>query len=207
MENFTKFRETSERFASLLEKLPEDVAGECEALMKAFDVRESKVRGIMGEVQAIIDRLDGTFANLQKTTGDAERLLAGTEKTGLVFQDLVQSVDRLATKFESKGPKGPKEPFKPFDIIDYTEALSQLQDTVKQLNDFVITAEQTSFPLITGIVDQLNATAEKRVDHVFWRLVVLFAIITAMTLIVVVVHHQFKRTETRRSNQQDSILK
>jgi hypothetical protein len=197
LEDVTKFRETSERFASLLEKLPENVAGEREALMKAFDIRESKVRGIMSEVQATLDRMDGTFANLQKTTVDAERLLLGTEKTGLVFQDLIQSVERLATKFESKVSK---EPYKPFDIKDYIEALTQLQDTVKRLNDFVITAEETSFPLITGIVDQLNATAEKRVDHVFYRLVQLFAIITVLALIVVVIHNLLRRREVRRSN-------
>lgn len=198
LEDVTKFRASSERFASLLEKLPEDVAGEREAIMKAFDVRESKIRSIIGEVQATLDRVDGTFANLQKTTADAERLLAGTEKTGLVFQNLVQSVDRLATKFESKGPK---EPSRPTDIKDYSEVLTQLQDTVQRLNEFVIAVDQTSSPLITNIFDQFNAAAEKRVDHVFWRLVQLFSIISVMAIIIVVVHNFLKRRELRRLNQ------
>jgi len=202
LENITKFRETSEHFALLLEKLPEDVAGERKAMMKAFDVRESKVRGIMGEVQSTLDRVDGTFANLQKTTADAERLLAGTEKTGLVFQNLVQSVDRLTTKFE---PKGPTEPSRPFDIKDYTEVLTQLQDTVQRLNEFVVAVDQTSSPLITNIVDQFNDAAEKRVDHVFWRLVVLFAITAVMALIIVVVHDLLRRREGRRSNLEGPI--
>jgi len=198
----TKFRETGERFAVLLEKLPEEVAGEREALIKAFDVRESKVQSIMGEIQATLDRVDGSFASLQKTTGDAQLLLARAEKTGLVFQDLIQSVDRLADKFESKRPN---EPSRPFDIKDYTGALTQLQDTVQRLNELVITADAVSFPLINGVVDKINATAEKRVDHVFWRLVQLFAIVAVMALIIVVVHNLFRRREVYHSNKQGPI--
>jgi len=194
LENVTKFRETGEHFASLLEELPEDIANEREALMKAFDARESKMRGIISDVQATLDRVDGSFANLHKTTADAERLLAGTEKTGLVFQNLVQSVDQLTTKFESK------EPAKPFDIKDYAEVLTQLQDTVQQLNDLVMAVDKTSSPLITNIVDQFNESAEKRVDHIFRRLVQLFAIIAVMALIVVVIHNLLRRREVRRSN-------
>lgn len=201
LNDVTEFRETSERFAVLLEKLPDEVASEREALIKAFDERESKVRGIMDELQSTLDRVDGSFANLQKTTGDAQHLLAKAEKTGLVFQDLVQSVDRLTTKFESK------EPSRPFDIKDYTEAITQLQNTVQRLNELVITADQVSFPLITGVVDQLNATAEKRVDHVFWRLVQLFAIIAVMVLIIVVIHNLLRRREVCHPSLEDSIKK
>ncbi len=202
LEDVTKFRETSERFAVLLEKLPEDVAGEREAVMKAFDVRESKFRSIIGEVQETLDRVDGTFANLQKTTLDAQHLLTGAEKTGLVFKDLVQSVDKLAAKFESKGTE---EPAKPFDIKDYTEALTRLQDTVQQLNELVIAVDQTGSPLITNIADQFNDAAEKRVDHIFWRLAELFAIIAVMVLIIVVVHNFLRRRVAHRSKQEDSI--
>ena len=198
----TKFRETGERFAVLLEKLPEEVAGEREALIKAFDVRESKVQSIIGEIQATLNRVDGSFVSLRKTTVDAQHLLAEAEKTGLVFKDLVQSVDRLAAKFESKGSK---EPSRPFDIKDYTETLTRLQDTVQQINELVITADTTSFSLFTRVVDQLNNTADQRVDHVFWRLVELFAIIAVMVLIIVVVHNLLRRREAGRPNQEDSI--
>jgi ABC-type transporter Mla subunit MlaD len=172
-----------------MEKLPADVAQEREAVLKALDVRESKIRGIMGNVQTTLDRVDGTFANLQQTTADAERLLAGAEKTGLVFQDLVQSADRLAGKFESKGSQ---EPAKPFDIDDYSEALTRLQNTVKQLNELVYTVDQTSFPLISNLTREFNDAAEKRVDHVFWRLAELFGIIGFLVLIIVVVHNLLK---------------
>ena len=194
LENVTKFRATSEHFTSLLEQLPKDVAGEREALLKAFDARESKIRGVIGQVQRTLDRVDGTFANLQKTTTDAERLLAGTEKTGLVFQNLVQSVNQLATKFKSE------EPFKPFDVKEYTEVLTKLQDTAQQLNNLVMAVDKTSSPLVTNILDQFDKAADKRVDHIFLRLVQLFAIITVMALIVVLIHNHLRRKEVRHSN-------
>jgi len=189
LEDVTKFRETTERFAVLLEKLPADVAGEREAVMKEFDVREAKIRGIIGEVRATLDRADGTFANLQKTTADAERLLAETEKTGLVFQDLVQSVDRLAARFEPKGTE-------------------RLQNTVQQLNELVIAVDQTSSPWMTNITKEFNDAAEKRVDHIFWRLAELFAIIAAMVLIILFLHNLFRRRLVPEpSMKPESIMK
>ena len=170
--------------------------------MKALDVRESKIRGIIGEVQATLDRVDGTFANLQQTTADAERLLAGTEKTGLVFQNLVQSVDKLAAKFE---PKGTKDPAKPFDIKEYTQALTRIQNTVQQLNELVIAVDQTNSPWITNITKVFHDAAKKRVDHVFWRLAELFAIIAFFVIIIVVVHNLLKRRLAHHSNQEASL--
>jgi hypothetical protein len=198
LDNITKFRETGERFGTLFEKLPEEIAGEREALMKAFDVRESKIRGIMGEVQETLDRVDGSFANLQKTTVEAQRILAGAEKTGLVFQNLVQSVDQLATKFTSKESK---EPTRPFDIKDYSEILTKLQDTVQKMNELVNNVKQTGSPMVTNMVEQFNDAADRRVDHIFWKLAQLILIISALVVIILVVHNFFKRREAHPSNQ------
>jgi len=195
LDNITKFRETGERFGTLFEKLPEEIAGEREALMKAFDVRESKIRGIMGELQATLDRVDGSFANLQKTTVEAQQLLTGAEKTGLVFQNLVQSVDQLAAKFVSK------ESTRPFDIKDYSEILTKLQDTVQRMNELVIAVDQTSSPMVTNMVEQFNDAADRRVDHIFWRLAQLILIISLLVVIILIAHNFFKRREAHPSNQ------
>ena len=144
----------------------------------------------------------GTFANLQQTTADAERLLGAAEKTGLVFQDLVQSVDHLASKFESKGTE---EPARPFDIKEFTEALELLQNTVQKFNELVIAVDQTSSPWITSITKEFNDAAEKRVDHIFWRLAELFAIIAFFVIIIVVVHNLLKRRLAHRPNREASL--
>jgi hypothetical protein len=198
LDNITKFRETGERFGTLFEKLPEEIAGEREALMKAFDVRESKIRGIMGEVQETLDRVDGSFANLQKTTVEAQRILTGAEKTGLVFQNLVQSVDQLATKFRSTKPG---DTTRPFDIKDYSEILTKLQDTVQQMSELVNNVNQTGSPMVTNMVDQFNDAADRRVDHIFWRLAQLILIISLLVMIILIVHNLFKRRKVHPSNQ------
>jgi methyl-accepting chemotaxis protein len=198
LDNVTKFRETGERFGTLFEKLPEEIAGEREALMKAFDVRESKIRGILGEVQETLDRVDVSFANLQKTTVEAQRILTGAEKTGLVFQNLVQSVDQLATKFTSKESK---KPTMPFDIKDYSEILTKLQDTVQQMNELVNNVNQTGSPMVTNMVEQFNDAADRRVDHIFWRLAQLILIISLLAMIILVAHNYFRRREVHPSNQ------
>jgi methyl-accepting chemotaxis protein len=198
LNNITKFRETGERFGTLFEKLPEEIAGEREALMKAFDVRESKIRGVMGELQATLDRVDGSFANFQKTTMEAQRLLTGAEKTGLVFQNLVQSADQLAAKFVSK------ESTRPFDIKDYSEILTKLQDTVQRMNELVIAVDQTSSPMVANMVEQFNDAADRRVDHIFWRLAQLILIFSVLVVIILIGHNFFKRREVQPSNQKDS---
>jgi len=197
LDNITKFRETGERFGTLFEKLPGEIAGEREALMKAFDNRESKIRGIMTEMQATLDRLDGSFANFQKSTEHTKQLLTGAEKTGLVFQNLVQSVDRLATKFKSTKPG---DSARPFDIKDYSEMLTQLQNTVQRLSELVNDVNQTGSPLVAKIVQQFNDAADKRVDHIFWRLIQLFSILAIFVIVIVVVHNFSKRREVNQSN-------
>ena len=198
LDNITKFRETGERFSTLFEKFPEEIAGEREALMKAFDSRESKIRGIMGELQVTLDRVDGSFANLQKTTLEAQHLLTGAEKTGLLFQNLVQSVDQLAAKFWSTEPGGTG---RNFDIKNYSEMLTQLQDTVERLNELVIAVDQTGSPMAANMVDQFADAADKRVDHIFWRLAQLILIISVLVVIILIVHNLFKRRKVHPSNQ------
>lgn len=89
---------------------------------------------------------------------------------------------------------------RPFDIKDYSEILTQLRNTVQRLNEFVNTVLQTSSPMVTNIVDQINNAADKRVDHVFWRLVQLFLIIAVLAMIIVAVHNRLKRRELHQTN-------
>jgi archaellum component FlaC len=199
------FRKTTERFADLLENMPahitaerqatlgevsELVAQERTAVLNAFDDRQKSIRAIVKDVQATLDRVNSTIAGLQGTTEDVERLLAGTEKTALVFQNLVQSVDRLAARFESKTPK---EPTEPLNIGDVTMAIQRLQETVVDLNELVLNVNKNSSPLVDRIADRLSQTTDARVDHVFWRLVELFAFIGVIVFILVLVHYRLRR--------------
>jgi ABC-type transporter Mla subunit MlaD len=201
LEDVSGFRQATDRFAGLLEELPDHVsaervaafqmvADERRAVLAAFDERQAVLHGLMKEVQATLDRVDGTFSGLRRTTADVERLLAGTEKSALVFQDLVQSVDRLAARFEAEPSKAPSEPL---DIDDVTRTLASLQETVVELNELVTSVDRTGSPLVDRVADRLNQTAEERINHVFWRMVWLFLILGAVGMALILVHHRLRR--------------
>jgi len=203
----TRFRETTEQFVALLEKMPlqlsaeraaalDDVSGlvarERAAVLTAFDERQSSIRAIVGDVQATLDRVNETFSGLQKTTIDIERLLAGTEKTALVFKDLVQSVDQVASRFE---PDTTREPAKPLDIEDVAATLDRLQQTIKEINALVLSVDQAGSPLAARVSELFNEAAAARIDQLFWRMVFLLAALGAIALVLIFVHHRLKRPQ------------
>ena len=205
LEDVTRFRTTTERLAVLLERLPEQVstersaalgdlsrlvAAERTAILAAFDDRQRAINGLVKEVQATIDRADNTFLGLQRTTADIERLRAGTEKTALVFNDLVESVDRVAARFV---PAEPMVAARLLDIDEVNTALTQLQETVKEMNKLVKSVEQSSSPVVAAMTDQINAAAQERIDHIFRRLAQLSAILGAIGLVLILTNHFMKK--------------
>jgi methyl-accepting chemotaxis protein len=202
------FKATSEHFAGLFEQLPAQVAKERSAVfnevsalvarersavLTAFDQRESSLRGIIGDLQTTLDKVDASFGRLRQTTADAQHLLAGTEKTALVLKDLIGSVDHLAARFESKTAETPAEPF---EINDYTEVLAQAERTLQKLNDLMTSVDRTTTPLITSALDEFDRSVKERIDHIFWRLIELVAATAVLVLLVVIVHHRLRRRQT-----------
>ena len=190
------FRTTADRFAGLLERLPGQVAKERAAaltdveqliareriaVLKAVDDKASVIHQINKDVQATIDRVDTTFVSLRKTTADAERLIQAAQQTALDAQALVSAVDQLAARFE---PKDPAAPSKPFDINNYIAAIEKVQATLESLNQMTVSAGQSSTPLISTILDQFNEAADRRIDHIFWRL---FQLLVATGVIIIVI--------------------
>ena len=205
LKDVTRFRTTTERLADLLERLPEQVstersaaigdvsrlvAAERTAILAAFDDRQTSSHGVVQEVQSTLDRVDDIFSGLQRTTPELERLLVGTENTALVFKDLVQSVDRVAARFDAEAPK--KNARLP-DINEVNAALAQLQQTVKEMNTLVRSVEQSSSPLVAAITDQIDAAAQERIDHIFRRMAQLSALLGAVGLVLILTNHFMKK--------------
>jgi hypothetical protein len=117
----------------------------------------------------------------------ADQVVQGSEKTGLIFKDLMLSVDRLANKLL---PEGAGSPGKAFNITDYTDAMRQLDVTTEKLNALL---DNTSEKLAVSILDDLNTTAEKRVDHIFYRLVQLCLVVGLIVLILIFVNNRIRQ--------------
>lgn len=175
-----------------LEDVSQRVARERMAVLTAFDQRESKLRTLLNETRSTMDRADVLLAGLQQTMTSSERVIGKTEAAGRVFLELVGAVDKLSARIESGMNVYPG---KPFDIKEYIPALEKLNQTVRDATTLIGTVDQTSAPLVRQLVTEINLTAEKRVDDVFRRLLILLALTGLMGMGIVVIHHLLKRRD------------
>jgi methyl-accepting chemotaxis protein len=203
--DISNFRLTADRFADLLEQLPKQIAdersatvadvsnlvtSERKAVMKAIDDKATTIHKINKDIQNTLDQVERTFANVHQTTSDVEKLLQGTQQTVNSANDLVTTVDKLIARFESDEPGHPS---RPFDINEYINALEKIEATVNNLNRLVLSVDKTSTPLVTKIMDEFNKSAEDRIDHIFWRLILLFSIIGGIVFVILTVYFVLKR--------------
>jgi len=196
----TRFRETAEKFARIIEQLPDKVTKEREAAVqqvgeliekeqtaffKGFDKREAKTRQLIGDVHTVLKQADNSMVELEKAIKGAESLVAETKEAGPIFKDLVQSVDHLTARFMTGESKSPS---KPFDILEYTAALKEVKDIALEMNDLVDSVDKVfDSPAWENLFVKLNETTDKRVDHIFWRLVLLVLITAACVLILLLI--------------------
>lgn len=100
---------------------------------------------------------------------------------------LIASTDALLARFEPEGSIGPVT------IGDYIKAIETVQETLSGFNQLISTVDQTGMPLISTVMEQVNQSAKERVDHIFWRLLVLIAVAGGTGLVVLTVHFRLKR--------------
>jgi len=199
------FRASADRLTEFMEQMPKFVATERsatladvstliarerKAVLNAIDNKAATLHNVNTDVRATLESVNTTFTGLHKTTYDIEKLLQGTQQTAVVANDLLASVDRLMARLDS-GKSA--EPSKPFDIQDYITAIEKAQATVTALNQLVSSVDRPNAPLVTGIVAQLNKTAEDRIDHIFRRLIQMFLVIGGIGLVLLTVHFKLKR--------------
>ncbi|MGD8835855.1 MAG: hypothetical protein PVJ19_13005, partial [Desulfobacteraceae bacterium] len=186
-------RISNERQAALRD-ISKMISDERKAMLKAFDDRESKLRVILSDTRATMDRADALLGTVHQTMASSEKMMEKTESTARAFNELVASVDRLAARLDA-GKK--QEPGKPFDINAYIPALEKLNETVREATVLVGAVDQSGGPMIQQLVEEINTAAEKRIDHVFWLMMILFAFVGAGGVLIVFVHHRMARKDKK----------
>ncbi|BBO74809.1 hypothetical protein DSCW_22260 [Desulfosarcina widdelii] len=166
-------KQTADRYAVLLEKLPQQVSEERKAILDAIDDKAAAIHDVNTGVQATLRQADITLKSLQQTT--------------VAASDLVASTDALLARFETG------ESAEPVTMADYIKAIETLQAVLSDFNQIILTVDQTGIPLISTVLDQFNRSAEERVDHIFWRLLILIVAAGCMGVVIIAVYNLSKR--------------
>ncbi len=156
--NSTELTASVARFATVAEKLPDQVSAERAAILQALQAQEKDVAALMSSGTLMSDSLNTTlttFDGLMKRFGVGETNNAGPPPTN-------------------------SEPFR---IQDYTQTAAQMELTARQLTELLVTLDQTlgSTNLskltaqVSPMVQQAQASGKDVVDYAFSKGVLLLA--------------------------------
>lgn len=163
--NSTAISATLERFATVAEKLPDQVSSEREEILKALKDQEKGLSELMNAGTDMSDSLNTTL-----TTFDALMKRFGVGETN--------NAAPASTNAE------------PFRIQDYTATAAQLDATARQLTELLVTLDRTlGSTNIAALTDKVSPAVEKAeaggkavVDYAFWKgvLLVMIALVAAL---------------------------
>lgn len=168
--------QSADRTSLAVEKLPDQLAREREALVTVLEDRNGRLSGLMGEVRKTTAAADQLAARVHQVTESGERLTANLRDTAAGVTDTSRAMDQLLSKHA--GPPDPNA--KPFDIEPYVKASTELNQTVAGLNtllgmtDSVIAKRPWAAP-----AQDVNALMSAQVDRVFWRALILICVFFA----------------------------
>ena len=163
--NSTQLTATLDRFASVAEKLPAQVSSEREAIMQTLHSQEQEMNALLTSGTAMSTSLNTTlttFDGLMKRFGVGETNAAGPPPTNA----------------------------EPFRIQDYTQTAAQLEATARQLNELLLTLDQTLGSTniaglaaqVAPVLRQAQTTSQDVVDDAFWKLLLLLAAVLLAAL-------------------------
>ncbi|MGH8549668.1 MAG: hypothetical protein ACRERU_13915 [Methylococcales bacterium] len=187
--NSTLLAASVERFAGVVEKLPQQVSTEREELLRALQTQEKDLRILAAEIR--------------------QTITAGTRMSTSLHSTLI-TFDALMRRFgigETNNASTPKTNTEPFRILDYAETAAQLEAAARQLTDLVRTLDQklgaTNLARLSAqigpVVEKAQTGGQEVVDYAFRKAVLFLAIACAMALVTVQLNRWLRsRCATRR---------
>jgi len=135
--------------------------------------REAAIRQFMDAITVETARTRQLIIELRGT------LQAGTA-TSNSLTTTIRAFDELVAQFEKPKPAGgpAAPPGRPFDITEYTAAAAQIARASDQLKQLIGGIEHGT-PALAQSADRAAATLQEVVDHAYWRLVELIALLLA----------------------------
>lgn len=145
---------TGDLAASLPDLVAQERAAAIDQMAGIMDEREGRLRALTSELQAALETGGNTSDSVRET---------------------IQALQALMSRFERRDAPGGAA-VRPFDVTEYTEALRQMAATAEQLQVLLQQADGKA-PVLGALSDRATQHATSLVDHLFWRLVQLVAVL------------------------------
>ncbi len=156
-----KSAQAAEAVGRLADKLPGVLAQEREAairqFMDAITVESARTRQLIIELRGTLQAGTATSNSLTTT---------------------IRAFDQLVAQFQKPKPAGEPAapPGRPFDITEYTAAAAQITRAANELQQLIAGIEQGT-PALAQSAGRAAATLQDVVDHAYWRIVELIALL------------------------------
>jgi len=161
----------------LADELPGVLAREREAAIRQFTdaitVESARTRQLIIELRGTLEAGTATSNSLNTT---------------------IRAFDALVAQFQKPTPAGgpAAPPGRPFDITEYTAAAAQIARASDQLQQLIAGIEHGT-PALAQSADHAAATLQNVVDHAYWRLVELIALLLAGGLVAALAYRGIAR--------------
>ena len=169
---------SADRASLAVEKLPDQLAKEREALVATLEDRNGRLAGLMGEVRKTTAAADQLTARVHQVTASGERLTANLRDTASGVTETSRAVDQLLAR-HAGGPPNPNA--KPFEIEPYVKASTELNQTVAGLNNLLgLTGALAEKRPWAAPAQEINAMLGSQIDYAFWRALMLICVFFAL---------------------------
>ena len=164
---------SADRTSLAIEKFPDHMAKEREAVLTVLEDRTGRLASLLGELRLTTGVADQLTSRVHLVTQSGERLAANLRDTANGVTVTSQAVDQLLAKHS--GPRNPNA--KPFEIEPYVKASAALNQTVAGLNSLIGTTDTLMGKRVWAApAQELNAMIAAQLERAFQYALILLGV-------------------------------
>jgi hypothetical protein len=129
-------------------------------------------------IRQFMDAINVETTQLRQLTIDVRAALEAGTTTSNSLNTTIRSLDQMVAGFQKPEPAGgpAQSPGRPFDITEYTAAAAEITRAAAQLQQLVAGVDKDS-PALVQSAGQASLKLQEVVDHAFWRVAQLIALL------------------------------
>jgi hypothetical protein len=174
------------------------------AEIQRLDERNAMVSNRLFQVQGILDRADEVSRTVQSSMRDSEKAFVAIRDAGASLTETLGVAGRLYTQVNSNSVRTVAR--EPFDIKQYAAAATELANATRAMDALMQHTEgMVGSDLWSQRVNELNLTAQKRVDHAARRTIHVILLFFALLLLTQVILICLRRSHHPVHNHATSV--